>query len=130
MCAASHQPTILIVDDHGTMRALVRQFLQTAFPDGVIAETASGQGALEFIRMQLPRVVLMDIHLPDANGIDLTAQIKAMLPEVRVIIVSQYDKQTYKERAQAAGACGYVVKENIYADLLPIVARALGTARD
>lgn len=130
MCAASHQPTILIVDDHRTMRALVRQFLETALPDSVIAEAASGHGALEFLRAQLPRVVLMDIQLPDANGIDLTALIKALHPEVLVTIVTQYDERVYRERARSAGAYGYVVKEDIFTDLLPIVARALGTARD
>jgi CheY-like chemotaxis protein len=64
----------------------------------------SSAGALELCRSSRPRLVLMDVALPDANGIELTAQIRAMLPETEVIIVSQHAVAAYVERAHAAGA--------------------------
>jgi len=71
----------------------------------------------------------MDVALPDANGIELTAQIKQMLPETEVVIVSQHAVEAYVERARAAGALAYIIKDKVYRELLPAIDRALGRAR-
>lgn len=68
----------------------------------------------------------MDIRLPDANGIELTAQIMQMLPATKVIIVSQYSELAYVERALAAGAYAYIGKDQLYRMLLATIKRALG----
>lgn len=71
----------------------------------------------------------MDIGLPDANGIELTAQIKSMLPDTAVIIVSNQTGSAYTERARAAGAFAYIAKEAVHDELLPTVTAALGRTR-
>lgn len=117
---------VLMIDDQSVMRALIRDFLQTNIPDLVIAEAPDGARGLRLVTERLPRLVLMDVCLPDANGIELTAQIKALQPATQVIVVTNLSGSAYVERAEAAGASGYVRKDKIYTDLLPLLARALG----
>ena len=117
---------MLIVEDQDQMRRMLREYLQSAYAGAVILEAANGARTLELCRSQRPRLVLMDINLPDANGIDLTAQIMEMLPETAVIVVSQHAAQVYVERARAAGAFAYINKDTVYRELLPAVGRALG----
>ncbi len=117
---------MLIVEDQDLMRRMLREYLQGAYPDAAIMEAADGARALELCRSRSPQLVLMDVGLPDANGIDLTAQVKAMLPETAVIIVSQHAGHAYVERARAAGAFAYITKDKVYRELLPTVGRALG----
>lgn len=124
----TQQVTILLVEDQDFMRRALRDYLQCAYPDAAIIEAADGARALELCRSRSPQLVLMDVGLPDANGIDLIAQIKEMLPETAVIIVSQHAAQAYVERARAAGAFAYISKDKVYRELLPTVGRALGPA--
>jgi len=117
--------TMLIVEDQAYMRRLLREFLQLAHPDEIILEAGNGSSALALCREHSPRLVLMDVGLPDANGLELTAQIKSLLPDTAVIVVSAHDSPAYLEHARAAGACAYVVKDNVYRDLLDHVRSAL-----
>lgn len=116
---------MLIVEDQDYMRNALREFLQSAYPEKTILEARDGRSGIEMCRAYHPRVVLMDIGLPDANGIELTAQIRTMMPDVAVIIVSSHTGSAYTERARIAGASAFVAKENVHSDLLPHVARAL-----
>src|SRR3979411_746720 len=93
------------------------------------AAAAGGRG-LERGRRHHPRRVLMDVGLPDANGIELVARIKALLPDCAVIVISQHAVRTYAERARAAGAFAYVAKDAIYRKLLQAVAGALAAATE
>lgn len=120
--------TVLVVEDQDFMRRALRDYLQSAYPDSAIIEAADGAHALELCRDRSPELVLMDVVLPDANGIDLTAQIKEMLPQTAVIIVSQHAGQAYVERARAAGAFAHITKDKVYRELLPAVGRALARA--
>lgn len=117
--------TVLIVEDELMMRTALRQFIEDELPGHRVLEAANGAQAIEQCVLHRPRIVLMDVRLPDANGIDLTAGIRRMLPETRVIIVSSLVERAYQERARTAGAAGYVAKEHIYRDLLPEIRRAL-----
>ena len=119
---------MLIVEDQDVMRRMLVEYVQFAYPDAAIMEAADGARALELCRSGSPRLVLMDVALPDANGIELTAQIREMLPETEVIIVSQHAVAAYVERAHAAGAFAYITKDNVYRELLPTMDRALGRA--
>ena len=122
------EQAVLIVEDQAVIRALLRDFLQSSFPGLAISEAADGRRALQLARERRPHVVLMDVNLPDANGIELAAQIKALLPDTRVIMVTSLAGSAYLERARAAGAFGYVAKEKIFSELLPVLARALAAA--
>jgi DNA-binding NarL/FixJ family response regulator len=116
---------MLIVEDQDFMRRVLRRFLQSAFPDSRLLEADNGGSAMALCREHQPRVVLMDIDLPDANGIALTAQVKQMLPDTAVIMVSAHTENVYIERAQAAGAFAYVAKDALHQDLLPAIRAAL-----
>ena len=120
------QNTVLIVDDHPLLRQLMREFLQSAFPGCSLREAADGAGALEACQSHRPHLVLMDIGLPDANGIELTARLRSLYPEIRVIVVSQKSGDAYVQQALAAGARAYVSKDHILTDLIPAVAAAIG----
>jgi DNA-binding NarL/FixJ family response regulator len=117
---------MLIVEDQDYMRQILREFLQAAFPEKKILEARDGRSALFICSEYRPEIVLMDIGLPDANGIELAAQIKAMLPDATVIIVSNQTGSAYTKRARAAGAFAYVNKDAVHAELLPAINAALG----
>ena len=119
---------MLIVEDQAVMRRMLVEYVQSAYPDITVMEAADGARALQLCRSSRPRLVLMDVALPDANGIELTAQIRAMLPETEVVIVSQHAVEAYVERAHAAGAFAYITKDKVYRELLPAIDRALGRA--
>lgn len=120
---------MLIVEDNAMMRAALVQFLTLEFPGHSILEAEDGAGALEAMRRCRPQLVLMDIALPDANGLELTAEIKRAFPATTVIIVTQYDGAQYRAHARSAGAFGYITKERIYQELGPLLAQALDIER-
>lgn len=117
---------LLVVEDQTVMRSTLREFLQRALPDRHVGVAETGALALEIVRANRPALVTMDIGLPDADGIELTRQIRLAHPDVAVIVVSQYSGEEFERRARAAGAAGYVVKERIRSDLLPLARRVLG----
>jgi DNA-binding NarL/FixJ family response regulator len=121
---------MLIVEDQEAMRSALREFLQSAYPDATIREAADGASALEMCRLHHPRVVLVDVGLPDTSGIELVARIKALLPDCAVIVVSQHAVRVYSERARAAGASAYVTKDAIGHKLLQAVADILGSTTE
>ena len=122
------QATVLIVEDQALMRQSLRDFLQSAFPDCNLQVAADGASALEACRAYRPNLVLMDKCLPDADGIELTARLKILYPGIQVIVVSYRSGEIYVQRALAAGARAYLLKENLATDLIPAVAAAIGVA--
>ena len=117
----------LIVEDQAAMRAQLREFVQAAYPRAEIAVAADGAAALAAVEAQAPDLVLMDIQLPDADGIALTSLLLARLPKAKVIIVSQHSAGVYLTRAAQAGAFAYVSKHRIVEELLPLLERAQAT---
>jgi len=103
--------TVLIVEDNAEMRRLLKSFVrplaETAYEcdDGAEAETL-------YAELQ-PDWVLMDIEMPRVDGIAATRRIKAAFPAARIVIVTNYDEADLRAEALAAGACGYVLKENL-----------------
>jgi len=122
------QKTMLIVDDHSPLRQILRDFLQSAFPSCNFRQATDGASALEACSAYRPDLVLMDVCLPDADGIELTARLKTLYPETQVIVVSHRSGEVYVQRALAAGARAYVCKDHIVTDLIPAVAAAIGVA--
>jgi DNA-binding NarL/FixJ family response regulator len=125
MNKAGKQQAVLIVEDHDAMRALMREFVVGACPDCRILDARDGAQARMLVSQCRPKVVLMDIGLPDANGLVLAGEIKALHPETKVIVVTQHGEGHYREHADAAGAFAYVTKDRISTELLPHLVRAL-----
>lgn len=121
---------MLIVEDQAYMRAMLHEFVQSAYPGKHILEAKDGSSALALCHAYRPRLVLMDIGLPDANGIELTRQIRKMLPRTDVIIVSSHTDSIYRRHAQEAGAVAFVAKDEVHNELLPQIRQALGHRPD
>ncbi|HMJ25871.1 MAG TPA: response regulator transcription factor [Pyrinomonadaceae bacterium] len=104
---------LLIVDDKAQVRSMIRRFLSDLAAE--ISETDDGDSALDAYAAFLPDWVLMDIEMKHTNGIVATERIRAAYPEANIVIVTNYDDDSLRERAMAAGARGYVLKENLLA---------------
>jgi CheY-like chemotaxis protein len=102
---------VLIVEDNFQMRRLIKSMV--AIVANEIHECGDGAEALAAYLRHRPDFVLMDIQMELMDGIAATAQIKAADAAARVIIVTDYDQADLREAANEAGACGYVVKENL-----------------
>ena len=104
---------LLIVDDKAEVRRMIRRFLADLAAE--INETDDGESAFDAYAAFLPDWVLMDIEMKHTNGIVATERIKAAYPQANIVIVTNYDDDCLRERATAAGARGYVLKENLLA---------------
>lgn len=124
------QGVVLIVDDQPVMRALIRDFLQSAFTGLDLREAADADRALALVRDLSPVAVLTDINLPGMSGLELTPRIHALRPAARVIVVTHHEGPAYRESAEAAGAFGYVHKDMIFVELAPLLLRALQARRE
>jgi CheY-like chemotaxis protein len=109
---------LLIVEDS----LLVRQILKTVVAPlaSEIDECGDGGDAVSLYASGHPDFVLMDIDLAEMDGITATRKIKAADPNAKIIIVTNYDKADLREEAKKAGACGYVLKENLL-DILTLL---------
>jgi len=108
---------ILIADDHGVMRKGLHLQLEEHEGLEVIGEAADGRIAVQMAADLQPDVVIMDIGMPNLNGIEAAAQILKANPKTGVIILSMHSDEEYLLRALAAGARGYLMKETAEADL-------------
>jgi two-component system NarL family response regulator len=108
---------ILIADDHQMLRDGLRAILEKDQNVEVIGEASDGRTAVEMARTLLPDVVVMDIGMPDLNGVEATRQIKAESPAVKVIALSRHSDKRYVVRMLEAGASGYVLKSGAYDEL-------------
>lgn len=111
------------------MRARLRAYLELILPSCRVLEAWNGARALELCAGERPELVLVDIGLPDTNGIALTERLRALSPAPAVIVISYHDCEDYAARARTAGAFTYLVKNRLATDLAPAIARALGIAR-
>lgn len=103
---------ILIVDDHPLFREGLRAIIDQDSRFEVVGEAGTARHGLQMAGKIRPDVAIIDISLPDRNGIDLTREIRSQLPDTRVMIVSMHSKIDYIAKAFQAGATGYVVKES------------------
>jgi DNA-binding NarL/FixJ family response regulator len=101
---------ILLADDHALVRAGIRALVQRVSGLEVVAEASDGREALRLVRDCQPDVVLMDIAMPELNGLDALPRIVKQHPKVAVIILSMHASREYVLQALQAGAAGYVLK--------------------
>lgn len=102
---------IVLIDDHVLFREGVKRILDFEDSFEVVAEGDDGEQALSIVEEYRPDVVLMDINMPNTNGVQATKKIFAKFPDVRVIILSIHDDENYVTHALKSGANGYLLKE-------------------
>jgi len=108
---------VLIADDHGIVRKGLRLQVEQIDSFEVVGEAADGRDALRMAEELVPDVVIMDIAMPNLNGIQATAQMVKKNPQIGVIMLSMFSDETYLTRALSAGAKGYLLKDSADADL-------------
>ncbi len=104
--------TVLLADDHRAIRRGVKVLLGVEHDIAVIAEAENGAEAVELSRLHRPDVILMDVQMPGVNGFDATRQVCELLPDTKVVMMSSQTESDTVERAVAAGASGFVSKQN------------------
>jgi CheY-like chemotaxis protein len=102
---------ILIVEDNVSVRRLIASIIQPIAEE--IRECEDGAGAAAAYQAQKPDFVLMDIRMPEVDGIAATKQIRILDPAARIVIVTDYDDSQLRDAALAAGACDYTLKDNL-----------------
>lgn len=101
------------------------EIVRPAFAASTVLEAADARTATRLCRETRPELVLMDVALPDGNGIALTAEIKSLLPTSKIVIVSNNQSRACQDAAATAGAAAYVFKDEIHDKLLPALALVL-----
>lgn len=101
---------VLIADDHTLVRAGIRSLLEKLPGIVVVAEASDGGEVMGLVAQHHPQIVLMDIAMPNLNGLDATRQLTELFPNVRVVILSIYSDEEHVYQALQAGVSGYLLK--------------------
>src|SRR5947207_15693824 len=109
---------ILLADDHTILRAGLKKMLNSQPDMKVVGEAQDGRQAIQESQRLQPDVVLMDITMPDINGIEATRQIKKLSPDMKVLILTMHEHDEYIFQALRAGASGYMLKEAADTELI------------
>lgn len=115
---------VAIVEDETRFRQSLRRVIESKPDFSCVAEYATGAEALEKIPKNPADVVLMDLNLPDFSGAEVTAQLKAQLPDLSVVILTVYNDADHIFKALRAGAGGYLLKQATAAEILEAIAEA------
>ena len=110
--------TVLIADDHALVREGIMAFLKHTDDIEVIAEASDGLEAIEKTKKLKPDVVLMDIAMPKLGGLEATIELKKAMPDLKILVLTQYDDKEYISRFLKAGVSGYLLKKAVGNELL------------
>lgn len=113
--------TVLIAEDHTVVRQGLSALINRQPDMQVIGEAGDGKEAVEKTKELCPDVVLMDIAMKHMNGLEATARIKKMAPEVKVLVLTMYENEEYIFQILRAGASGYLLKEAAMNDLISAI---------
>lgn len=112
---------VVVVDDHTLMRQGLVGLLDEDPDLVVVGQAGDASSALDIIEETRPDVVLMDVGLPGVSGLELTVRVKRIVPDIRVLVLTMYEREDYLFEALQAGASGYVLKGADIQDLLTAV---------
>ncbi|AEH46397.1 response regulator [Parageobacillus thermoglucosidasius] len=102
---------IAIIDDHQLFREGMKRILEFEEEFEVVAEGADGSEALAIVEQHRPDIVIMDINMPNTNGVEATRQLVEMYPDTKIVVLSIHDDENYVMRALQMGATGYLLKD-------------------
>jgi DNA-binding NarL/FixJ family response regulator len=112
---------VLTVDDHALIREGVAALIANQKDMSLVGEASNGREAIEQFRSHRPDVTLMDLQMPEMNGIDALIAIRSEFPEARIIVLTTYAGDALCTRAMKAGAQAYILKGNVRKDLLDTI---------
>ncbi len=118
---AAKRATILLVDDHKLFRDGLRSMLDSHSNLVVVGEAGDGQSAIKLARDLQPDIVLMDITMPDLNGIEAARRITTETPSIKVIILSMHSDRRYIIEALKSGARGYLLKDSALEEVVSAI---------
>lgn len=114
-------PRILITDDHAIVRTGLRTLLTAEPAMELVGEASGGYEAIELTEKMQPDVLLLDLSMPDLDGIQVTRALKANFPDLRILILTVHEDQALLREAIRAGASGYVVKRAAESELISAI---------
>ena len=117
---------VLIADDHGIVRSGLRMLIDRQLDMEVVAEADDGVAALESTQSHRPDVAVLDVSMPRMTGLQAAREIRAHVPETRVLLLSMHDDERYFLEGLASGASGYVLKRAADTDLIGAVRTVAG----
>ncbi|MEE8441361.1 MAG: response regulator transcription factor [Spirochaetia bacterium] len=120
---------IILADDHVVVRDGLRLILEADRGMTVVGEVADGRAAVRMVKKLLPDVVLMDIAMPELNGIDATMQIREQCPSTQIVVLSMHGTAEHIHRALQAGARGYLLKESAGKEVVTAIRAVHGGRR-
>ena len=128
MSGDSSRIRILSVDDHPVVRQGIKGLVDVQPDMTVVADAANGRDAITQFRTHRPDVTLMDIQMPEMNGLDALIAIRSEFPDAKLIVLTTYEGDVHILRALKAGAQGYLLKNTLHSDLLQTI-RAVHAGR-
>lgn len=121
----AHGFTVLLADDHVMLRQGLKALIEAQAGLSVVAEAGDGLQAVELTARLQPDVVIMDVHMPNLNGMDATQRITALGLRTRVIALSMYPKKRFITEMLKAGARGYILKDCAFDELIQAIREVL-----
>ena len=103
---------VLLADDHSIVRAGLRRLVEESKNMEVVAEAADGRKAIQQVHKTHPDVAVVDISMPDMDGLEVVSQLQSFYPKLPIIILTMYEEEQYVVRAFEAGAMGYLTKKS------------------
>ncbi|OGX31041.1 MAG: hypothetical protein A2787_01200 [Omnitrophica WOR_2 bacterium RIFCSPHIGHO2_01_FULL_48_9] len=116
---------ILIVEDHEDFREIVKSYLQSQDLNIELFEAASGELGIVKALREKPHIVLMDIRLPNINGIDAANRIRQYLPDCKIIILTMFETAAFRSTFKSDGIAAYIGKSELYDKLGPLLKKIL-----
>jgi two-component system response regulator NreC len=117
---------IVIAEDHSTVREGIKMLVDAQIDMQVVGEASDGAAAIKTVRELRPDVVVMDISMPEMNGLKATRKLKAEFPEIKILTLTRHADDSFLEQLIGAGASGYVLKQSAPAELINAI-RAVGS---
>src|SRR5437899_6010500 len=115
---------VLLADDHTVVRQGLRALLAVEEDIDIVGEAENGRQAIQLVKRLLPDVAVIDIAMPQLNGLEATRQITHSVPTTKVLVLSSYSDDEYVQQLTEAGAAGYLVKQTAANDLLKAIREA------
>ena len=117
---------LILADDHKIVREGLRLLIESQTEMQVVGEANNGLEVLELVRTLHPEVIVMDLSMPDLSGLQTTTRLRIEWPEVRVVVLTVHEDESYLRQLCAAGAAGYVLKRSAGTELIDAIRAVAG----